>query len=109
MAATVILPDDLYEKIRKEADQKGIKVEDYALDILTRQVTGKKENSEGYSQLRKVVQTLRLKDSQMSRREAEKLDQELRKIIKHRKLQFRSLEQAMSWSRGYPWGEDDPD
>lgn len=109
MGATLNLPDDLYEKIRKKAAQKGFKVEEYALDILKREIMGKKKNSKGLSQLTKVVQTMRLKNTQLSRKEAEILDQELRQIIKHSKLHFRTPEQAMSWSRGYPWGEDDSD
>jgi plasmid stability protein len=109
MGAILNLPNELYEKIRKKASREGFNVEEYAIDILKRQVMGKKKNSKGLSQLNKVVQTMRLKNVQLPRNEAEKLDRELRNVIKHSKLHFPSLEQAMSWSRGYPWGGDDSD
>lgn len=106
MPVILNLPEDLYNKMSQQAAHKGVKVEEYALNILKEQFS-QKDGEKGASQFLKVVKELRLGKTFKSKSEAQRLDRELRQAVKRKQPHFQSLEQAMTWSRGYPWGTDD--
>ena len=92
----------------QQAAHNGVKIEEYAMSILKRQLS-QPDGKGSASNFLKVVRDLRSKKSLISKSEAKKLDQELRQTVARRKPHFQTVEQAMSWSRGYSWGPDDPD
>ena len=54
-----------------------------------------------------IVRDLRLGKHKLSKEKARRLDVELRKALENQPSPFPTVEDAMSWSRGYLWRKDD--
>lgn len=111
MPKTLTLPDDLYETLEEKSKERGMKPEDYALELLKNEITMEvKKNASGLSaNLYNLVKDLRLGRHKLSKQEAHQLDIELREVLENQPPPFPTVEDAMSWSRGYPWRRDDSD
>ncbi len=109
MPKTLTLPDDLYKALKQKSKNKGMMPEEYALELLKNETAIKSgKNVFGLSaHLYNMVRDLRLGKHKLSKEEARRLDIELRKASESQPSSFPTVEDAMSWSRGYPWRKDD--
>lgn len=111
MPKTLTLPDDLYETLKEKSKERGAKPEDYALELLKNEITMEiKKRTSGVSvNLYNLAKDLRLGRHRLSNQEADQLDIELREALENQPPHFPTVEDSMSWSRGYPWRKDDSD
>jgi len=109
MPKTLTLPDDLYEILKQKSKPRDMMPEEYALELLKNDVAMKdKKDTFGLSaHFYNLVEELRSEKHKLSKQEAHQLDIELRKALENKPSHFPALEDAMSWSRGYPWRKDD--
>lgn len=109
MPKTLTLPDDLYETLKQKSKARGMMPEEYALELLKNETAMKSgRNTFGLSaHLYNLVRELRLGKHKLSKQAAHQLDIELRKALEKQPSHFPTVEDAMSWSRGYPWRKDD--
>ncbi len=109
MPKTLILPDDLYKTLKQKSKKKGMMPEEYVLELLKNETARNsvKNVPNSSTHLYNLVRDLRLGKHKLSEEEAHKLDVELRKTSANQSSPFSTVEDAMSWSRGYPWRKDD--
>lgn len=111
MPKTLTLPDDLYETLKQKSKTRGMKPEKYALELLKNEIAMEiKKSAPGLSvNLYNLVRDLRLGRHKLSKQEAHQLDIKLREALENQPPHFPTVEDAMSWSRGYSWRRDDSD
>lgn len=111
MPKTLTLPDDLYKTLVEKSKERGFEPEEYAVQLLKNEIAmeSKKETSQVSATLYDLTRAVRLGRHTLSKEEAAQVDLELREALEACPPHFPTVEEVMSWSRGYAWRKDDSD